>query len=216
MDTNDLDALAILQDMGIADVSLFNNELYITRNDCVALILRAIGTKDDVYDESYSGTELFSDGDEVNYMEFINEYVSKCIFTSGTNYVGLARKYTNIICGENGSETSQTKPKIYFNFTRPVTAMEAVAFMVRCLFQPTIELCDLNQTFHSGLEIGLVNISDSFYDTPEDPISCSDFFILLNRFLHQPKYLYFNESSYKFNINTTDDHTYFNLLSNRN
>lgn len=215
----DENAKETISNLKIADLSWFENEEYITRYDCIALILRAIGV-DAIIHPPYGGAgPLFSDGAD-DPIRWVENYIDKCkFFSSGIDYLGMAREFTDIIYGEyiceNDAETvPDQKPVIYFNYTRPVTAKEAVAFMVRCLSQPTEAFGDLNFTFQRGIEIGLVKESDSFYKNPDEPISCDDFFVVLHRFLYQPKYLYFDDTDGRaFLVNTTENDTYYDYLT---
>lgn len=123
-----LETKDILKELEIVDFSLFENESNITRNDSVALIMRAIGVPENLNIESYTGRKIFSDFDTDTFNK-IKEYHTQCKFIDGTNYVGLAVEFTDVVFGE----CQQADGAIYFDFTRPVTTKEAVAFMVRCL-----------------------------------------------------------------------------------
>ncbi len=189
-EVNDKIAEQTISELGIVDTAIFEEEHTITRNDSISLIMRAIGVPDNVFEESYGAPDIqmapFDDADN---------YFSICKFTTGTNYVGLSMQHTDVILGEAQWEDERGIKYIQINPTRPVTTKEAVAFMVRCLKNPPMDEKDLEQTFARGLEVGLIKTTDSFYLEPDKPISCNDFFVMLQRFLYQPMYLYFDNVS---------------------
>lgn len=192
---NDNIAEQIISELDIADTTIFKGENTITRNDCVALVMRTLGVPDDVYLESYGGTDITVVFDDFKTTDKVLEYFSICKFTTGTDYVGLAIERTDLIYGEYKEKNERGVEVIRFNPTRPVTTKEAVAFMVRCLKNPPMDEKDLEQTFARGLEVGLIKTTDSFYLEPDKSISCNDFFVMLQRFLYQPMYLYFDNVS---------------------
>lgn len=208
--TDGFEAKKELEIIGILPCNMFENENLITRNDCVALIMRTIGVPDNIIMESYGGTELFNDFETT---EGLREYYSKCKFVNGTNYVGLATECTQLVLGEyQQTRQGQSNKIIHFNFTRPVTAKEAIAFMMRCLDSSDVELSNIEIAYSRAEDIGLLKKNDSFYQDPNIAIGCDEFFILLQRFLYQPRRLYYEQDTKDFFCDKTSDVSYMSFL----
>ena len=213
-DIDDAKTKETLKQYNVVDPSIFVNETIVTRNDCVALIMRSIGVPDNIFLESYIGTQTFYDFESTDKML---EYFQECKFVSGTNYVAVAKEYTNIIFGEkNQQEEFSTEGAIYFNFVRAVTTKETLAFMVRCLKNTDMDLANIDVTFAKAKELGLIKETDAFYENPDNAISSDDLFILLHRFLYQPRYLYFGgKDNGDFNVDSEGNMTYIEYLNQR-
>jgi len=95
-----------------------------------------------------------------------------------------------------------------------VTAKEAAAFMVRCLKGK--DLGDLNKTFEIAKEMGLIKEEDVFYTNGDDFITPDYFLIMLQRFLNQPRYKYFDEDLYlHYGIDSERSMTYLQYLQSK-
>lgn len=179
--------------LNICDTSLYDGENVITRNDCVSMILWAIGCpwNTAIEGDTYGGElNIFLDA-ETDGDTFVEEYfvVNKTI--DRPDVIEYAYKYTDIICGEWSNYTELLpKNRIYFNFNRAVTLKECAAFMVRCLGD--FQGYDLDTTFSIATQMGLISDKDISYEKPDSPISPNEFFLMLQRFLHQKQYLYFD------------------------
>lgn len=211
---DDVQIKSEIEKLGILDTGLFEKESILTRNDCVALIMKAIGMPENVYNNTYnSPSPVFSDYTDCSVFDVYDkemEIFEKCKFTKG-NYVWAAAKYANIVFGE-----SRDNGRIYFNFTRPVTTKEAVAFMVRCLKNPDMDLTGLDQTFQRGIELGLIKTTDVCYLESDNPILPNDFFTILYRFLQQPVYLYYDGEQMKdFHYAIDENERYYTFLMSR-
>ena len=166
----------------------------VTRYECVTAIMKAIGATEDIardikgfFYDSYSGVLLkpersFFDGDGKGPdFDFVKYYSKETGYISLAFYYGIAK---GEIIGNHR----------YFYFDRPVTAKETAAFMMRCLRGP--DLGDLNETFAMAKESGLIKEEDVFYGDGDSLIAPDNFCIMLQRFLNQPRYLYFDEELY--------------------
>lgn len=201
--TNDDLASDTVTNLRIIDSNIFENDTFITRNDCVGLIMKCIGVPDNVTVESYAATPLFCDGDDITYYD---KYMTSCKLVEGTAYVALAAEFTDVVKGVEINDDNL----IRFDFTRPVTTKETLAFMIRCLYD--IGDANLDETFDKALEIGLIKKTDTFCKDPDRVISCKDFFVLLQRFLYQRQYLYYSRERECFRKNTERNMTYYEFL----
>lgn len=200
---NDDLASNTIKDLKIINLNIFENDTFITRNDCVGLIMKCIGVPDDVIVESYAAAPLFCDGDDFTYYD---KYITSCKLVEGTAYVALATEFTDIVKGVEINDRNL----IRFDFTRPVTTKETLAFMVRCLYD--VGDADLDETFEKALEIGLIKEIDAFFEDSDRVISCEDFFALLQRFLYQRQYLYYSREGECFRKNIRRNMTYYEFL----
>ena len=221
VEVDDSKAKETLDKYRVIDTSLYDDETYITRNDGLSIILRAIGTTNNIsiglyrsdrgritlIDEYYNTDEAFTD--------FIINYLNTCKFTweseiySG-DYVSYALNLTDVVNGE-----INTGEGIAFNALRPITANETLAFMVRCLDNRNVDMdvYNLEDTFKRAEDLGLIKETDAFYSDPDDQIAPDDFFVLVNRFIHQKRYLYFNrERGYDFSHDEEGSMTYLDYL----
>ena len=201
----------VFEDMGLFDTHLFDNDAIVTRNDCLSMVMMSIGLSSNARIDTYSTQELFLDtGNSVTESEMWYEnYVDNCKFTE-FGYVHLAREFTNVVAGRESIKLNGQN-MIYFDYTGATTVKEALAFMVRCLGEYNSR--NLEETFQIAAEIGLISDKDSFYQKPDVAISPNDFFVILQRFLQQKQYLYFDrKSNDKFRINNNSDISYADYL----
>ena len=202
----------------VIDTSLYDGETYITRNDGLSIILRAIGTTNNISIESYSGKhskitriDEYYNTDEA-FTDFIINYLNTCKFTweseiySG-DYFSYALCYTDIVNGE-----INTGEGIAFNDLRPITTNETL--MVRCLDNRDVDMdiYNLEDTFKRAEDLGLIKETDAFYSNPDDQIAPDDFFVLANRFIHQKRYLYFDREKAEYRHDLEGSMTYLDYL----
>lgn len=72
-------------------------------------------------------------------------------------------------------------------------------------------MSNLNLLYDRAIELGLLKQSDLFCEYSDEPIKCEDFFVVLERFLYQNRYLYFdqNEKSFFINAEAKDNYSEF-------
>lgn len=199
IDVDDTNAKKMLDEYKVVDTSLYDGEPYITRNDGFSIIMRAIGTTENVWCEAYGRSKPFFNDSEFmsdNYTDFYTAYYGNSKFCPGNgyywgDYVPFAvLRNTGLIYGDARTEDDI----ITFRFPRPITTNETLAFMVRCLDNRDVDMdvYSLEDTFMRAEDLGLIKETDAFYSNPDDQIAPDDFFVLVNRFIHQKRYLYFN------------------------
>ena len=225
VEVDDSKAKETLDKYRVIDTSLYDGETYITRNDGLSIILRAIGTTENVWYESYgSKGPIYSDEDfpdNVSGEEYIKTiYGDNSKFNTAegygyywADYITYAIRFdTGIVYGDDRTEDGV----ITFRFPRPITTNEALAFMVRCLDNRDIDMdiYNLEDTFMRAEELGLIKETDAFYSDPDDQIAPDDFFVLVNRFIHQKRYLYFDrEKGYDYWHDWEGSTTYIEYLA---
>lgn len=203
-----------IESLNLCDTSLYDGENTVTRNDCVSIIMWAIGCPWDfpIEGDPYGGEiNVFLDA-ETDGDAFAEEYFAVNKTTYRPDIIEFARKYTDIIYGEwSVNDGLLAKERIYFNYNRSVTLKECVAFMVRCLGD--FQGLDLDETFKIAVEMGLISDNDSAYKNPDSPISPDEFFVILQRFIHQKQYLFFDRDlSSGFRVNTGRNISYAEYL----
>ena len=221
VEVDDSKAKETLDKYRVIDTSLYDGETYITRNDGFSIIMRAIGTTEDVWCESYGVSRpMFNDAEFIPeyYTDFFTVFYGDSKFIPGVghywgDYVGYAVFMNeNIIYGDARTEDGV----ITFRFLRPITANETLAFMVRCLDNRAVnmDVYNLEDTFGRAEELGLIKETDAFYSNPDDQIAPDDFFVLVNRFIHQKRYLYFDrEKGYDYWHDWEGSTTYIEYLA---
>jgi len=96
---------------------------------------------------------------------------------------------------------------------KTATYKETCAFLIRCLIGPE---ADTDVTFEKAKELGLVKESDEFYNSGDEPIDFDSFCIILNRFINQPRALYFTgDFSPKYAVDSDRSMTYLEMLQQR-
>lgn len=196
------------------DLSVIDMASTITRFDCVALIMTAIGVPHNCGEEAYGYTPLLSQEDELLLM---NDIGNMDLFKYNTTaYVYfLIEHNTGVIFGEKLAENR----KIHFNVSRCVTVKEIVAFMVRCLEQTGD--AGLDETYCIAQKYGLLKEGDMFLENPDEEILYKDFLTILKRFLNMKQYLHFEITSGgyselwtegRFRKNKNRDITYYEYL----
>ncbi|NLM50538.1 MAG: hypothetical protein GX196_06265 [Clostridiaceae bacterium] len=195
----------------LIDMEGFENNDTVTRYECLVTIMKAIGVTEDI---AIGGSGIlascfgepseraFFDGDGIGPGVDFVKYSYKI-----TGYIDLAFYYYI-------AEGEFIGNRRYFYFDRPVTAKEAAAFMVRCLKGK--DLGDLNKTFEIAKEMGLIKEEDVFYTNGDDFITPDYFLIMLQRFLNQPRYKYFDEDLYlHYGIDSERSMTYLQYLQSK-
>ena len=127
------------------------------------------------------------------------------VYAAGTG-PGLGLAYTHLLDGRSPGdpEPLHTSP------SSDATAKKVVAYIIRCLKNPEIDLTDEDATWKRALEIGLVKETDSIACDPVAPISPDDFFVLMYRFVQQPKYFYFDLTGNLYTERAEWCYTYYN------
>ena len=201
-DIKDSETIAKLIQLNILDGNDFSNSDTVTREECLIRIMRAIGLNDEGVN-SLGAT---------SYYAFVD--------TKSRSYFGCA-SVSKIAYGEEcvvDYETERTSHTLkntdYFFFPdRDVTVIETLAFMVRCLETDEI---DLNLAFEKAKKLGLVSTEDEMIQKPNSTISQTDFCMLLERFLQQKRYKYYDDKSdLDCNIDEEKSMTYLEFLSER-
>lgn len=201
---NELLARNTLEKYSLLTVEGFERTDTVTRYECLNAIMKAIGAADDMdvmlYD-SYSGKpseNAYHDGDgetvEANserWIKITNDGKGTMIDVLKYNLKGLSYIRLAFYNGIAKGEIYQNRR--YFCFDRAVTAKEATAFMVRCLEGLGLE--NIDETYLIAKERGLVKEGDVYFKDGNNPITPDDFCIILQRFLYQKRYIYFNDVS---------------------
>ncbi|MBU5449764.1 hypothetical protein [Acetivibrio sp. MSJd-27] len=200
-----LEIRTMLNQLNILDESGFSNPDAITREECLVTIMRVIGVTDEEI-EKLNGADLISFAD-----------------TAAFSYFGCA-DLAGIAYGEEcvvdypTERTSHTLKNTDFFFfpKRAVTTKECLAFMIRCLQS---DKADFDLILEKAKDHGLMNDKDDFIQNPNSIISQDDFFVLLERFLHQKRYKYYDRVDNRFRMDGYIDEeqsmTYLEFLTQR-
>ena len=203
---DDTKAKEIINKYNVVDTALFDGRTNITRNDGLSVIMRAIGTPERISCSRYGGNSIYADPGASFYV------YGDCIFDgSRSDYVCYAIFHTNVVRGDKALDDG----KIWFEHLRPITTNETLAFMVRCLDNRNVDmdLYNLEDTFGRAEDLSLIKETDAFYSEPDEVISVDEFFVLVQRFLYQKRYLYFNmERGYDFSRDEKGSMTYLHYL----
>jgi len=163
-------AKELLAKYNVIDDNTFANDKVVTRDECVNTIMKAIGLNEEILKSQYGGGT--------------NEYT-----LYGKEIIFFRVKYAmdaGVVSGEFGADDNDNP---LFCPSRAVTTKEVLAFMVRCLEDNS---GDIDNTFKRAEELELIRKTDSFYEDSDLAIDQDDFYILLNRFLNQKRYLYYS------------------------
>lgn len=121
----------------------------------------------------------FRDGDgigpEVDYVKYADRDLG---------YVRLAF-YHGLAKGE------MIQARRYFYFDRPVTLKETAVYMMRCL--KGFDIGDLEDNFKMAKESELIKPNDTVFNDGDSLITPNYFCVMLQRFLNQKRYFYFDE-----------------------
>ena len=176
----------------------------VTRFECLNTIMKAIGVTEDLslsagmlMYESYSGIAYewsYWDGDGHgggDSYDFINND------SVGTKidilkYNGENLGYINLAFFNYFAKGEVFENRRYFYFERYATVKETVMFLTRALCGT--ELFELDEGFLIAKDFGLIKATDEFYVDGDSPITPEYFGIILERFLNQKRYLYFDET----------------------
>ena len=191
--------------LNILDEDDFSNSDTITRGDCLIAIIRAIGITDND----------ISRFDGADFMPFVD--------TASFSYFGYAYM-AEIAYGEKcvvdyptyRSTHMRTNWDYFFFPERAVTVKETLAFMVRCLEKERNE--SLEYAIEKAEEYGLIKDNDTFIDKSDSTLSQDDFYVLLNRFLQQKRYKYYDSlGSVGIEVYFDEDRSisYFEMLEQR-
>jgi len=164
---NDEFAFDELKTLGIIDDNSFKGEYgYITRQECLVSITKAIGMTEEA-------NRYFC---ELNYYRPAFNDVALDVEIGG-GYVWGAEG--TIALGDGNQ---------HFFPNHTATYKEAVAFMMRCL-----EQCppDLDIMLSRAIEIGLIRETDHFYENMDAYFYKQDFCVLLERLIGQNRFAYF-------------------------
>lgn len=170
---NTLEELGIIDDASIS----FNP---VTREECLVAVLRVIGVTDD-YISTLGGADYITFADTSSYSYFGIAFFNKIAYGE------------EIVVDFPTERTRHTfKNTDYFFFPhKNATINECLAFMVRCLIDDKND--DLNSVIINAKTIGLINEKDSFINKLDSELEKCDFIILLERFLQQRRFRYFDK-----------------------
>lgn len=169
----------------------FENTDTVTRLECLVAVMNAAGVTEEIAEDTtyllvdpwygtrhensyYDFSEIYTD--PVTVSEFSSKYCEKWTYLELAFYHGIAK-----------GEMFHGKPCFFIE--RPVTAKEAVTFMLRCVEKSTD--ISWNEAYEKAKERNLVKESDVFYNDEDFLITPDEFCILLYRFLNQHRYVYF-------------------------
>lgn len=161
---------------------------YVTREDCIVAIMKAIGATDNTneyYRNIDFNTPIFRD-------YFDNEKTEGYILLAGLEEIALGW-YVKDVFGENDK---------YFFPNKDATVKNAIIFMIRCLDDfgdetiinengEKIVTQDIDLMIKHAEEIGLIKKSDEFYSKLDTQMSTNNFCELLYRFINQKRYAYY-------------------------
>ena len=168
------------------DTSMFNDTQIVMRNDCITAIDRIIGMEAYIPLDERIPVISCDLNDEDEYQKWLDTYFS---FKFNPGDIHALLYYTNIICGEYKNEDGT----VYFNYMRPATVKEALAFAARCLKNENgLDLSDLDIAVKYAETLGLIKPEDEFYNNTDKEISPDELFIILERLANMPVYLYFD------------------------
>lgn len=179
---NGIDDISIdfLEEKGLISQRLFDSDI-VTRNDCIVSIMKIIGVTESTasgligiprYQPIFDDVHLWRPSDSY----YINQ-----------GYIYAANIH-NIAYGNENR---------YFLPFRPVTAQEALAFIVRCINNQWVDdeaaSIGKEEIISIAKTKGILLATDRFYNNENIDITPSEFCILLSRLLNQPRYRYFND-----------------------
>ncbi|MBE7020877.1 MAG: hypothetical protein E7411_05565 [Ruminococcaceae bacterium] len=194
-----------LIELNIMNEDYFSNSSTVTRKECLIAIMRCIGLTDQII-------SLFNGAD---YTAFVD--------THPYSYYGCAYR-AKIAYGEECMvdyptyRTSHTgkNTDIFFFPERNVSVKETLAFMVRCLISDELEY---DGTIEKAKAYELIYEYDNFVNDENAFISPESFLILINRFVHQGRYKYYDKIEQHYDMNGCIDEersmTYLEFLSLR-
>ena len=193
-------AKEVLEKYKVIDNATFKNTDVVTRQECVETIVKAIGSN-----------EKTVESQENVHFEIGNFTKPNILTGSGFSTRTLFAGFHGIVSGEvNPDPNEGGKLRVFFYPDRAVTLKEVMAFMVRCL-EKSKE--GLDYTFKRAEELELINKSDSFYQNTDGTVNPDDFCILLYRFLHQKRYLYYRSAyDIRIHIDYSGEVTYLEHL----
>ncbi len=219
---DDTKAEEVLEQFRIVDTSLYEDVTEMPRYDALALLVRSIGMMVSVGFGSDYSTQFrpkqhvdFSDFDYINE-NFAEWYLGNRYARQNALY--FASLIPDFVYGASVNEDGTAT----FNTDRAITTKEAVAFMVRLLNCPEVDKKDLEATYTYAFEIDLLKETDAFVQNPDAPLSPEEYFVILHRFLYQPKYIYYGSEFVHFATGGGEDYiltdeegseNYFDYLS---
>lgn len=188
------------------DTSMFNDTQIVMRSDCITAIDRIIGTNDDFIPTCNHTPSLSCDlENEDEYQKWLDTYFS---FKFRPGDIQLILLYTNIIYGEYKNDDGT----VYFNYMRPATVKETLAFAARCLKNENdFDLSDLDIAVKYAETLGLIKPEDEFYNNTDKDISPSELFIILERLANMPACWYFDVCS-GYYVLEDSKYTYLELI----
>lgn len=203
--STDSETETMLIQLNIIDENYFSNSDTVTREECLVAIMRVIGASDEEI-EKLNGADIISfvDTDSFSYFE--------CAWLSGIAYG------EECVVDYPTHRTSHTLKNTDFFFfpERAATVKETLAFMVRCLEADKI---DIDVAFEKAKEYGLVKAEDSFIQELDSAINPNEFCTLLERFMQQKRYKYYDRVDNDFrpdgNIDEERSVSYLDMLKLR-
>lgn len=193
----------MLADLNIIDKDGFSDPEAVSRKECLISVMRAIGATDEGIDSLGKTYDLFTFADTKTRSYFGCAYVSHIAYGEecAVSYPTYRTQHT------------QKNTEIFFFPDRAVTLKEALAFMVRCLEPGRIEL---ESAFEKAKDYGLIKADEELIQNADSQISQNEYCILLERFLHQRRYMYYN-SEMRMQASADEEHsiTYLVFLTDR-
>ncbi len=201
---NSKNAVEALEGLCIADTALFENETEIRRDDALALLVRSVGMMVSVgYGSCYGGSiqpEKYVEFSDLSETDVFKEWYLKGKYTK-QDTLAFASFVPDFVYGTHANEDGT----VTFDTDRAITTKEAVAFMVRLLNCPEVDKKNLDATYAHAYEVGLLKDTDAFAENPDAPLSPEEYFIILHRFLYQPKYIYYGSEFVHFATGDGED-----------
>lgn len=208
------------------NVDEHQDQYLISRADCLTFIMIAIGSFPYLH-ESYGGIPYEEYYNEWSVCDFdsvivgeeianknINDFYSGALFQKFPECVDIAIKYAKIANGEYVVDASENI--VYFNMNGKVTLEQCLAFMVRCFAEDRYQEKSLDDIFRIAKEKSLILETDEFFDKPQKFLTLSEFCMILERFLNQPKGVYHCEGYYTlYNFNSDTSETYYDNLAGK-
>lgn len=174
MDSSTMDELI---NLGIIDGGSFTSE-YVTREECLISILKAIGATsetNDVYCDMSYYYPVFRDVQPFNCQGF------GFIYAAGLKGIALG----------DSAELGES----CFHKDDNATYRQALCFMIRCLTEHAENIANIEDDSvitARAKEMGLFISAQPFNKGLDEPLVVTDFYTLLNQFICQKRYLYFD------------------------
>ncbi len=185
----------VLKEYSIIDWG-FENTDKVSRSECLVAIMNAAGITEEISNSFqyllvdewscephenayYDGSEIYTD--DIAASEWSSKYCDRWTYFDLAFYHGIAKG-------------SMLNGKRCFFFDKPVTAKEALTFMLRFV-EKTMDI-PWDEVYAKAKARNLLKETDAFYNDEAHLLTSDEFCVLLNRFLAQPRYIYFSNNTH--------------------